>query len=185
MPTSPSEDASQRRRIEPAPPATTPEARAAEQQILASRGRITALYQVLLNSPVVAKGWEALLTAIRQQMALDPAIRELIILRVAVLNQAAYEYEAHAPIARAAGLSEAKLEAVKAMDPGLPKSAPFNEVERAVLDYTDALTREVRVDDALFERVRPHFDPAGLVEVTATIAAYNMVSRFLIALDVH
>ena len=61
----------------------------------------------------------------------------------------------------------------------------FDDTERAVLDYTDALTRQVQVDDAIFERVRGHFNPRGLVEVTATIAAYNMVSRFLIGLDVH
>lgn len=167
-------------RIDPAPPATTPEGIAAESQILASRGKITSLYRVLLHSSPVAQGWEALLTAVRQQTALDPALRELIILRVAVLNRADYEYDAHLPYARQAGMSERKIAGVKGTDPGA-----FNDTERAVLDYTDALTRQVQVDDGIFERVRSHFDPRGLVEVTATIAAYNMVSRFLIALDVH
>ena len=41
------------------------------------------------------------------------------------------------------------------------------------------------VPDAVFEAVRGHFDETGLVELTATIAAYNMVSRFLEALQVH
>ena len=153
---------------------------AAEAQILASRGKITPLYRVLLHSLPVAQGWEALLTAVRQQTALDPAVRELIILRVAVLNRAEYEYEAHLPFAREAGMSERKIAAVKGTD-----LVHFDDTERAVLEYTDALTREVQVDDAIFERVRSHFDPRGLVEVTATIAAYNMVSRFLIGLDVH
>ncbi len=147
---------------------------------MASRGKITPLYQVLLNSLPVARGWESLLTAIRQQMALDPAIRELIILRVAVLNGADYEFQAHVPFAKAAGVSDAKIEAVKAMDEG-----PFDDTERAVLAYTDALTRDIRVDDAVFAPIKERFDPTGRVEVTATIAAYNMVSRFLIALDVH
>jgi AhpD family alkylhydroperoxidase len=167
-------------RIDPAPPATTPHGIAAEAQILASRGKITTLYRVLLHSLPVAKGWEALLTAVRQQTALDPALRELIILRVAVLNRADYEYDTHLPYARQAGISERKIAAVKGAD-----LVDFNDTERAVLDYTDALTRQVQVDDAIFERVRTHFDPRGLVEVTATIAAYNMVSRFLIGLDVH
>lgn len=147
---------------------------------MASRGKITPLYQILLNSLPVATGWEALLTAIRQKMGLDPALRELIILRVAVLNQADYEFQAHVPYARQAGVSDAKIEAVKAMD-----RAPFDATEQAVLDYTDAMTREIRVDDALFARIKERFDPTARVEITATIAAYNMVSRFLIALDVH
>jgi 4-carboxymuconolactone decarboxylase len=167
-------------RIDPAPPATTADAMAAEAQILASRGKITPLYRVLLHSAPVARGWEALLTAVRQQTALDPALRELIILRVAVLNRADYEYDAHLPFAREAGMSERKIAAVKGTD-----RSDFTDTERAVLDYTDALTRDVKVDDAVFERVRRYFDPRGLVEVTTTIAAYNMVSRFLIGLDVH
>jgi len=167
-------------RIDPAPPATTPDGIAAEAQILASRGKITALYRVLLHSVPIAQGWEALLTAVRQQTALDPAVRELIILRVAVLNRADYEYDTHLPYARQAGIPERKIAAVKGVD-----TTEFDETERAVLDYTDALTRQVQVDDAIFERVRSRFDSRGLVELTATIAAYNMVSRFLIGLDVH
>src|SRR3954467_11622188 len=144
-------------RIDPAPPATTPQGIAAEAQIRASRGTITPLYRVLLHSLPVAQGWEALLTAVRQQTALDPALRELIILRVAVLNRADYEYDAHLPFAREAGMSERKIAAVKGTD-----RSDFTDTERAVLDYTDALTRDVKVDDAVFERVRRYFDPRGL-----------------------
>src|SRR3954470_22889172 len=129
-------------RIDPAPPAATPHALAAEAQILASRGTITPLYRVLLHSVPIAKGWEALMTAVRQQTALDAALRELIILRVAVLNRADYEYEAHLPYAREAGIPERKIAAVKGTD-----LIEFNDTERAVLDYTDALTCQVQVDD--------------------------------------
>lgn len=47
------------------------------------------------------------------------------------------------------------------------------------------MTRDIEVPDALFERVREHFDAAKLVELVATIAAYNMVSRFLVALRIE
>jgi alkylhydroperoxidase family enzyme len=57
--------------------------------------------------------------------------------------------------------------------------------ERAVLAYADAMTRSVQVPDAVFQAVRPYFQDRELVELTATIAAYNMVSRFLEALQVH
>ena len=46
------------------------------------------------------------------------------------------------------------------------------------------MTREVQVDDVLFEPLRAHFDTRGLVDLVATIAAYNMVSRFLEALSI-
>ena len=76
--------------------------------------RISPLYQVLLNNPAVTEGWEAMLTAIRQKTALAPRLRELIILRVATLNGAPYEFEAHVPHARQAGMPDALIERLRA-----------------------------------------------------------------------
>ena len=47
------------------------------------------------------------------------------------------------------------------------------------------MTRDVRVPDEVFAAIRPAFDDRRLVELTATIAGYNMVSRFLEALKLH
>ncbi|KAI0596321.1 hypothetical protein F4775DRAFT_564870 [Biscogniauxia sp. FL1348] len=46
------------------------------------------------------------------------------------------------------------------------------------------MTRKVRVDDGLFEELRGLLSEREIVEITATVAAYNCVSRFLVALDV-
>jgi len=46
------------------------------------------------------------------------------------------------------------------------------------------MTREIHVADAIFDALRPHFDRRRLVELTATIAGYNLVSRFLEALAI-
>lgn len=167
-------------RITPAPPAATPEGRALEDRIRAARGEINPLYAALLNSPAVAHGWEQMLTAIRQKTAIPAHLRELAILRIAVLNRADYEFTSHVPYARAAGVSEDKLAAVRSGDP-----APFDPQERLVLDYTEAMTRAIAVPDALFAQVAAAFDAKGRVELTATIAAYNMVSRFLVALHIQ
>ena len=80
-------------------PGTRPALADVEASILAERGRVSLLYQVLLNSAPIARGWERMLTAVRNQTGVPAALRELIILRVAVLNGAPFEFEAHAPIA--------------------------------------------------------------------------------------
>jgi alkylhydroperoxidase family enzyme len=97
-----------------------------------------------------------------------------------VLNGADYEFEAHIPFALKAGVTEAQLDAMRAgrMPDGL------EDADRAVLEYTEAMTREIRVDDALFARIRRHFDDQETVELTATIAGYNLVSRFLEAMRI-
>lgn len=161
-------------------PGTRPELAEIEGRILAERGRVSLLYQALLNSGPIASGWERMLTAVRNQTGVPAALRELMILRVAVLNRAAFEFDAHVPHAAKAGVDQARIEAVR--EPVL--SPLFEPVERVVLEVTDAMTRDVEVDDALYARLQAHFDARGVVEVVATIAAYNMVSRLLVALRI-
>ena len=167
-------------RIAPVAPGSRPELAAIEQRILQERGRVSTLYQVLLNSAPLAEGWEALLTAIRNRASVPARLRELAILRIAVLNGAGYEFDAHVPHAQKAGVPNAAISALKSgtISDALPP------LDRLVLELTDTMTRDIEVPDALFERVRERFDDAQLVELVATIAAYNMVSRFLVALRV-
>ncbi len=167
-------------RVAPVVPGTRAELAAIEASIKVQRGHISLLYQVLLNSAPLAEGWEKMLTAVRNRSTLPADIRELVILRVAALNRAPFEFEAHAPVARKVGVSEAKLVALRDDKPG----DAFTPLERAVFALTDAMTRDVQVPDALFEPLRAHFDARSLVELVATVAAYNMVSRFLEALRI-
>ena len=82
-------------------PGTRPELAGIEASIMAQRGRISDLYRVLLNSGPLAKGWEGMLTAVRNQSSVPANLRELMILRVAVVNRAPYEFDAHVPHAQA------------------------------------------------------------------------------------
>jgi 4-carboxymuconolactone decarboxylase len=167
-------------RVAPIAPGSRPELAAIEAAILAERGEILLLYRVLLNSAPLAEGWEQMLTAVRNRSSLAADLRELAILRVAVLNRAPFEFDAHLPLARKAGIGEAKIAALHAKDIG----DEFTPLEHAVLTLTDTMTRNVQVPDAQFEPLRQHFDARGLVELVATVAAYNMVSRFLEALNI-
>lgn len=169
-------------RIEPVVPGTRPELAEQEARILAERGRISPLYQVLLNSPPIAHGWEQMLSAIRNRSSVPADVRELVILRVAVLNRAPYEFDAHVPHALAAGVDQASIDAVRHVP--LTDAAVLNAAQRSALRLADTMTREVEVSDAQHEEVRSHFDPRTHLELVATIAAYNMVSRFLVALRI-
>ena len=86
-------------------PGTRPDLAPLELRIRAERGRISLLYQVLLNSAPIAAGWEQMLTAVRNRTDLAADLRELAILRVAVLNGASFEFDAHVPHAERAGVS--------------------------------------------------------------------------------
>jgi 4-carboxymuconolactone decarboxylase len=196
-------------------PGTRPALAEIEQRIMAERGRVSVLYRALLNSGPIASGWEQLLTAVRNRTSIPGDLRELIILRVAVLNRASFEFDAHAPIALREGVDAGRIAALRrvpcggfeaglaadapvqpvatggsaastdtaAADPD-PDAASFRERERLVLRLTDAMTRDVEVPDPLMEALRARYGPGELVELVATVAAYNMVSRFLVALRI-
>ncbi|WP_369264689.1 carboxymuconolactone decarboxylase family protein [Streptomyces sp. R35] len=146
-------------------------------------GTLRPLDRMLLHSPQLADGWNSLLGAVRQRIALPADIRELVILRIAVLNRAAYEWTAHEPEARRAGLDDTQLAAVRAENAA--EHPELDARHRRVIAYTDAMTRDVHVPEGLFDALRADFSDRELVELTATVAAYNMVSRFLVALDVQ
>jgi alkylhydroperoxidase family enzyme len=160
---------------------SSPAVRALADQIRKERdGRMLNLYSMLLNAPPVAEGWLALFTAIRQQCTLRGDYRELVILRVALLNGASYEYQVHVPFALREGVTQAQLDTLDRWQ----DSATLTPAQRAVLAYTDAMTRDIHVPDAVFEALRGHFNQREIVELTATIGGYNLVSRFLEALAV-
>ncbi|HVV22697.1 MAG TPA: carboxymuconolactone decarboxylase family protein [Pseudonocardiaceae bacterium] len=143
-------------------------------------GHLTDLDGMLLHSPAFADGWNSLLGAIRGASSLPPDIRELAILRVAALNGATYEWAAHEPVAKDAGLTTEQIDALRA--DGDP--AALDARQRATRAYTDAMTRDIAVPDEDFHALSEHFGPQQIVELTVTVGAYNMVSRFLVALAV-
>lgn len=153
----------------------------------------------LLHSPPVADGWNSFLGAIRSRTVVDPGLLELAVCRVAVLNDAVYEWNAHAPLALKGGILPVELKDARSLPSTvtagdaekdqrakecLDKSV-LNPKQRAVLVYTDQMTQRVKVDDQVFEQLKTvGFNDREIVELTTGIAGYNCVSRFLVALDV-
>ncbi|KAJ5560741.1 hypothetical protein N7535_008938 [Penicillium sp. DV-2018c] len=145
----------------------------------------------LLHSPPVADGWNSFIGAIRSRTLVDSGVMELAVCRVAVLNSAIYEWNAHAPLALKGGITPDQLRAARSLpstaegDIAELESSALTPQQRAVLRYTDQMTRTIRVQDAVFAELKTvGYDDREIVELTTGIAGYNCVSRFLVALDV-
>jgi alkylhydroperoxidase family enzyme len=159
---------------------TGPDGDIAERIRARRGGGLTPLDRMLLHSPPLAEGWNGLLGAVRTASTLAADVRELAILRIAALNGADYEWRAHEPIGRDGGLTDddlAVLRGEREPDALAPRLA-------AVLAYTDAMTTRVTVPDDVFAELRDHFSDREVVELTVTVGTYNLVSRFLVALEV-
>lgn len=157
-------------------------------QAIAQRrgGTLLNLDRALLWSEPLARGWNTYLKAVRTELGASRRLRELGICTVALITNATYEYHHHAPDYLAAGGTVAGLDALKvfvmAGPTAVPRGLPYEEA--LVARYAAQMTRQVAVDDELFEEMKRRFDTTELVEITAAIATYNMVARFLVALGI-
>lgn len=149
-------------------------------------GELLLLDRMLLHSPPLAAGWNAYLGALRTQLCVPAKARELAICGVAAFNGAEFEFAHHVPLLLAAGATRAQADALRDLAAAASNASLYDEADRAVLQLTLEMTRDVKVSDATFARAAKALGAAQqVVELVATIAAYNMVSRFLVALDVQ
>ncbi|MBG9389915.1 carboxymuconolactone decarboxylase family protein [Caenimonas aquaedulcis] len=157
------------------------------QAVLARRGgALLNLDRALLWSEPLARGWNVYLKNVRTEFSGSMKLRELAICTVALLTGAHYEFHHHAPQFLKAGGTQAELDALVlfAATPTGSVVGELGDVEALVARYAAQMTLNVKVEDALFEQVKARFDTTELVELTAAIAAYNMVARVLVALAV-
>jgi alkylhydroperoxidase family enzyme len=149
-------------------------------------GTLLPLDRLLLHSPPLAAGWNAYLGAVRTQLSLTAKPRELAICAVAAFNGAEFEFVHHTPLLLKAGGTQAQADALRDLARAASNDSLFDADERAVLQLTLEMTRDVEVDAATFASASQAVGSTQpMVELIATIAAYNMVSRFLVALDIQ
>lgn len=144
-------------------------------------GRLLNFYRALLHSPPLAATWMEFNNAVRRETTIEGRLRELVIMRVAILNGVDYVLDIHkARYAGPAGVAPGECDALA----DWASSTVFGARERAVLAYVDAMTRDVDVPDAVFGALREHFNEREAVELTVLVGAYNLHTRVLKALRV-
>jgi len=145
------------------------------------RGRLINIYRLLFHSPKLAETWFAHNNAVRWSTDLDGRLREMVIIRIGYLTEVAYIVGQHVPkLALAEGLTLAECEALKDW-----RGSPlFSQRDRAVLAYVDAMTADIKVNDAVFASLKSCFNDRQIVELTVMIGTYAMHSRVLEALRI-
>ncbi|MEZ5660963.1 MAG: carboxymuconolactone decarboxylase family protein [Burkholderiaceae bacterium] len=143
------------------------------------------LDRLLLYSPPLTEGWNHMLGNVRTKLSVEMKLRELAMCVVARVNGADYEFHHHAPLWQQAGATAAQVAAVSDPDAAWRDESLFDELERAAIRLSVELTRDVRISDQAFDTCRRELGEQRLVELVAVVAAYNMVSRFLMAFELH
>ncbi len=140
-----------------------------------------AIFQVLLNHPRLACALNDLLATMLWHGALDPRLRELVIMRIGWLTASDYEWTQHWRVAQGLGVSADDLLGVRdwhAYD-------GFGPAEQAVLAATDDVMRDGAVSaESLAACAREFSDRAVLVELVTAIGAWRMIASILHSLQV-
>jgi AhpD family alkylhydroperoxidase len=131
--------------------------------------------QLMAHHRPLLLGYSAMALALeRYSHTVDAKLKHLAMLRAAQLMGCQWCLDFGSWLAQHGGCSEEQLRELAIW----PESAQFDEVERLVLEYTDAMTRTpVQVSDRLFARLKEHFEEPQIVELTMAIAMENLYSR--------
>ena len=133
------------------------------------------LFALMANAPTAYRPWLRWGGVLLTGLQLDPVLRELAILRVAALSPGAeYEWDQHEAIARAVGVTDAQIEAVRGAQPG-----PLDEDAQIVVRFTDEVVRDVAPTDATYEALAARLSPREIVELLQVIGQYMMLARIM------
>ncbi|ABW13109.1 Carboxymuconolactone decarboxylase [Parafrankia sp. EAN1pec] len=98
--------------------------------------------------------------------------RELLVLRVASLRQAEYEWAQHVVLAEAAGLSD---DEIRRVTEG-PDAAGWTPLESALVRAAGELIADGAVGDQTWKTLADELDEHQLMDVVFTVGTYEMVA---------
>lgn len=102
---------------------------------------------------------------------ISPQLRELGQARAGFARGSQFVFSQHCKALRAAGFSDAQIEAV----PSWGSSDLFSDIERAVLAYTDDLVLSGgRVADGTFAKLKEHLSDEEILELTYITCTYEL-----------
>ncbi|MFM8865489.1 MAG: carboxymuconolactone decarboxylase family protein [Limnohabitans sp.] len=158
-----------------------PEVRPLADDILkVSSAALGGPYNALLRSPEMARRCFEFLDYLRFKTSVNKRLNELAILIQARLSNAQYEWWAHEPIARRAGLSDDVMADLRACR----RPGAMQDDERLVYDFCIQLSLNHRVPDALWQEMVGQMGEQVVVDLTVLSGTYVMVSMLLNATQV-
>jgi alkylhydroperoxidase family enzyme len=150
-------------------------------KVRAKGGQPLNIHLVQGFAPKLAKARLDMAYALRYDVITPALLRELAILRTGQILNSAYELDQHVPLAKACGMTDAQIAAL----PNWRTSSLFDEKQRALLAYTDAVALHGGdVDDATYAAFAKYFSPQEIVELTITIITYYGTGQLTKALQV-
>jgi 4-carboxymuconolactone decarboxylase len=148
--------------------------------VLKVYGNIRGPWTMLLHSPKLTAKMLPLTPFFWHESIVEGKLRSVGILAAVRERDAAYVWAAQVGMARKNGVREEVIDLLRAKGDAGALPAP----EREIVTYVRQLSRTNRVDAATFDALRNRFGTQWLVELTATIGYFGLVSGIANAFEV-
>ena len=150
-------------------------------ELTASRGHVVGPFTMLLHAPELCKQVGRLGALVRFSGGLPKPLLEIAILTTARSQEAQFEWTAHVPLARKAGVGEETIAAIR------DRTAPqgLSPDEALVFRYVNELLRTKRVSGAAFDAAMGRFGHAQVLELTVTAGYYSLLGTVMNAFELE
>ncbi len=152
------------------------------QQFIARPDTLNVL-RLIANAPNIFDGWSQMAGALFKSSTFSPRVREVIILRVAHLQDSSYELAQHVIFGRDAGLTQQQIDAL--LGTGDLDTAGFSSSERTLIDTVTELCTTRRLSDDTFTTSRALIGDEALTELLMVVSCYYGLALVLNAVDLE
>ena len=151
------------------------------KSLVDEHGNLTGPFNAFLHNPALGKHWSAIGETLRFRSKLDKRLFELAILVVAVHWRSGHEWAAHSALARAEGVSDDVIDAVKEGH----RPVFVREDEQIIYDFVHELTHERHVTDSAYAEAVALIGEDQMVELVNACGYYIALAAMLNAFAVH
>jgi alkylhydroperoxidase family enzyme len=135
----------------------------------------------LAHHPELAKAFHTFNGHILFSTTLEPRQREVLVLRVAAVREAEYEWAQHVVLAGDAGLTAEDIERI-AEGPG---AEGFSALDGALVAAVDELLGDARIADPTWATLAGALEDQQLMDVVFTVGAYDVLAMMFRTFDVE
>ncbi|MBC7545310.1 MAG: carboxymuconolactone decarboxylase family protein [Candidatus Sericytochromatia bacterium] len=160
------------------------DAKAIFDTFMAKRGNVPNLFRTLARRPVFMAAAGQLMKSLYDDSGTVPvALKEMLAVRVSLLNSCGYCQSSHTALALAAGATDSM---INALEQG-SEAQTFSPPEQAALALGEWMTRhpERGLPDHLYDALSQQFDEGQIIELVGVVAAFNFFNRMANALEVE
>ena len=148
--------------------------------IVASRGAVQGPFTMFLHAPEVSERVAHLGAYVRFEGSLDMRVRVLAAMVAAREFEAVYVWGAQTGGARRQGVPETTITAIRENH---SRGVPAEDAQ--IIEFTRALLRKHRADDAMFKAMQARFGNDQLIQLTTAIGYYCMLAMTVNACELE